>query len=486
MGFCSKKHTRVVFCIDGVMKIISNNIYRGRSFRKAFGILALILSLAGSAGAATWTVDDSGGADYTKIQSAIDNASAGDTIYVYSGIYYENIVINKGIFLQGERADVTTIDGRGIGDAISNCNDNFNCIGISSFAIDGFTIKSYDATALRFYSKTTTISGIIKNNIVKDSAYGINAGLNCNLEIINNLIYNNRNSANTDGNGVDIAFNTPYGVSSIIKSNTIVDNYHGIWVYNANTVIVNNIVVNNSGGQNVESTGIDHHGGGTIYISYNDVYGNDVNYRADASPGLGDISIDPIFIYPTTNDYHLLAGSPCIDAGTNEGAPSTDFDGNLRPIDGDGDGIAIVDIGAFEYIPSGSISGFKINDTNGNGKWDEGEKGISNWTVRLIGINGIRKNTKVIRKETLTDAMGFYKFDNLQAARYIIIEKFKKGFVPTSSPVKRIKLAQDENFMNNNFTNRPVHSLVIINDQRDVDNYEAINRDIDKYIEDMD
>jgi hypothetical protein len=133
---------------------------------------------------------------------------------------------------------------------------------------------------------------------------------------------------------------------------------------------------------------------------------------------------------------------------------------------------------------TGSITGFKINDTNGNGKWDAGEKGISNWTIRLIGIIGKGKNAKIIRKETFTDATGFYMFDNLSAGRYFVIENLKKGFVPTSSTVRRIKLAQNENSMNNNFTNMPVHSQDI-NGQRQIDDYEAINRDIDKYRDDM-
>ena len=107
---------------------------------------------------------------------------------------------------------------------------------------------------------------------------------------------------------------------------------------------------------------------------------------------------------------------------------------------------------------AGSISGFNINATNGNGRWDVGN-GISNWTIRLIGITGTRKDTKVIRKETSTDTMGFYKFDNLPAGRYIIFKKMEKGFVPTGSAVKRINLAQNENSMNNNFTNMPVHRM---------------------------
>ncbi|MBN1459836.1 MAG: right-handed parallel beta-helix repeat-containing protein [Armatimonadetes bacterium] len=60
-------------------------------------------------------------------------------------------------------------------------------------------------------------------------------------------------------------------------------------------------------------------------------------------------------------DYHLLPTSPCIDAGTSEGAPTTDIEGNTRPC------WRGVDIGAYEYCgadPPHPIQQFKRGDPN--------------------------------------------------------------------------------------------------------------------------
>lgn len=52
-----------------------------------------------------------------------------------------------------------------------------------------------------------------------------------------------------------------------------------------------------------------------------------------------------------TNTHALLRGSPAIDAGDNSDCPSTDQRGVSRPQDGDGDGTAVCDIGAYELVP---------------------------------------------------------------------------------------------------------------------------------------
>lgn len=56
-------------------------------------------------------VGGAGPGNYSTIQSAINNASDGDTIFIYNGMYYEHILINKSISLIGENRDSTIIDG---------------------------------------------------------------------------------------------------------------------------------------------------------------------------------------------------------------------------------------------------------------------------------------------------------------------------------------------------------------------------------------
>lgn len=59
--------------------------------------------------------------------------------------------------------------------------------------------------------------------------------------------------------------------------------------------------------------------------------------------GPHNLSGDPLFVDPAAGDYHLAAGSPAVDAGTNVGV-TTDLDGVARP---QGAGF---DIGAYEYV----------------------------------------------------------------------------------------------------------------------------------------
>jgi hypothetical protein len=59
---------------------------------------------------------------------------------------------------------------------------------------------------------------------------------------------------------------------------------------------------------------------------------------------------DPRFVNLGGGDLHLQAGSPAVDAGTAVGY-AADYDGRPVPLDGNGDGQALPDMGAFEYKP---------------------------------------------------------------------------------------------------------------------------------------
>jgi hypothetical protein len=66
--------------------------------------------------------------------------------------------------------------------------------------------------------------------------------------------------------------------------------------------------------------------------------------------GVGNITNEPAFVNLAAGNYRLRRESPCIDAGTNLSASITaDLDGRTRPLDGNGDGLAAFDMGAYEY-----------------------------------------------------------------------------------------------------------------------------------------
>ena len=53
--------------------------------------------------------------DYEKIQWAVDNASAGDTIIVRDGIYYESITVSKQLTIKSEKGPANCIvNGTGL------------------------------------------------------------------------------------------------------------------------------------------------------------------------------------------------------------------------------------------------------------------------------------------------------------------------------------------------------------------------------------
>lgn len=247
--------------------------------------------------------------DYLTIQGAINAAINGDTISVGSGVYSENLTIDKNVKLIGNYAVGAIVDGQGNGPGIS-------IEGADDFLIQRFTIKSQNQKAI-YCSGENLSKGTIKNAILMNSEYGIYADGNCDLDILNNIFYENQNSTNNNGAGIFIKDNFSYGINSEIRNNTIDDNYHGIWSKNANLKVMNNIITNNVGGG--DSTGIYHSGDGESDNIYNNVWQNGFDYSGDAVPSHGSIILYPNFVWPSQRNYKLKTGttdySLCIDKG---------------------------------------------------------------------------------------------------------------------------------------------------------------------------
>jgi len=200
--------------------------------------LLLLCAFIGTASAKTWYVDDSGGADFTKIQDAINAANESDTIFVYNGTYIEHLSLDKNnLTLLGEDRNTTIIDGYGYaGDVVTVGGDSctINC------TINGFTIENSgvsDAAIATECSKCINIS----NNILKNNCFGISSpGYWCackegyELRAGHNIITQNIIS---DNNGPGISASSS---DNIISHNVIFSNNPGVSISSDNNTISDN------------------------------------------------------------------------------------------------------------------------------------------------------------------------------------------------------------------------------------------------------
>lgn len=303
---------------------------------------------------------------FNTIQEGINAAVSGDVVGVAAGTYFEDVILGEGIQLIGVDRTSTIIDGGGSGTVVQMQNASL---------LKGFTIQHGSASFGA--GIVTSGSPMISHNIIRNNAQGSGGSGaaihgNCSSPTItNNLI--TENTADTQfhsgavgfincsspyiannviwdntGRGA-INFTLPAGNAPNVLNNTIFSNSGaGIKIdmrVNQSTVIVaNNILTGNT-------TGIQMDFGAPANlptIVHNDVFGNSVNYTgmADITGTNGNVSVDPVFL----DEFHLAANSPLIDTGSSSVYPNSDFDGDSRPLDGNGDGTAISDIGADEVI----------------------------------------------------------------------------------------------------------------------------------------
>ena len=123
--------------------------------------------------------------DYSSIQNAIDNASPGDKILVRSGIYKENMEVDKyGLSLIGENKFTTVIDG-------GRNSKSTVTITSSDVTIQGFSIINGDGEKTQWDTAGISVSSsnvIINENLIMWNRLGINAlDIAHNLTICNNM-----------------------------------------------------------------------------------------------------------------------------------------------------------------------------------------------------------------------------------------------------------------------------------------------------------
>ena len=210
---------------------------------------------------ATLCVNETGtGGCYSSIQAAINDASAGDEVIIYSGTYTEHITMKQGVSVVGSGSANTTIAG--------NNADNHSIV---SFApgIDSSTVLS--GVKVLGVGTTTITNGV--------SGGGIRI-VNASPRILNVTV----DSCYAQfGGGVSINQGAPY-FEGIEVINNHAQYGGGFYIYNADsvTIAVSNIALTNE----ISANSATQEGGG-IYLSASTLMMSDTNLVANSADQIG-------------------------------------------------------------------------------------------------------------------------------------------------------------------------------------------------------
>jgi CSLREA domain-containing protein len=323
------------------------------------------------------------------------NALPGaDTIMVPPGIYAltlttgGDIDILQDLTIVGAGANNTFIEGGpGFSDRILDVGDSGRAIVDITITIAGVTIRKGTATGSgggigndanltindsMISGNTARLSGVsggdgggiyntrvlrvnnstISDNVADDDAGGIN---NVGIMILHNVTISG-NRAGGNGGGIQSINSTTTESNTVITSSTIANNWaggNGGNIRNSNIFRMKNTIIGASSSANNRNCSSTSTSPITSDGHNLETNGNTCNFKT----ALGDLINTDARLSPLqphggpTETHALMMGSPAIDTGDPTGCTATDQRGVARPVDGDQNGTAICDIGAFEYVP---------------------------------------------------------------------------------------------------------------------------------------
>jgi len=235
------------------------------------------------------------------------------------------------------------------------------------------------------------IDGIVRNCLIANTQYaGIGLYAAKNAEIFNNTIVDAAQNGHA-GLFFGITYqdwepyaNRPPSVNPIIRNNIVVQSQ------STNSTTIEIRYDDELGGLSGLS-GMPSMGNNCYYVKNGAAFfednrpgyefsGNLSQWQSHISGDMNSIEADPVFVDPASNDYHLSSTSPCIDAGTSNGAPATDYDGILRPQ------LNAYDMGAYESTEVSHSGTVTFNSPTYN--IDEKDGTVAITVIRKDGNSG--------------------------------------------------------------------------------------------------